>query len=157
LEDNLFRGQSRDIGTRYVFGGQVLGQALSAAQRTVDPARQAHSLHGYFLRAGDIEAPIVYQVERARDGRSFSLRRVLGVPHGRVLLTCAVSRETDAPACERQSRTAAVPTPADCGRLRSRTAEHLALFPVKLQRWPGRESPCEFRKVWARNEFKPEK
>ena len=71
LEDNLFRGQSRDIGTRYVFGGQVLGQALSAAQQTVDPRRVAHSLHGYFLRAGDIEAPIVYLVERLRDGHSF--------------------------------------------------------------------------------------
>lgn len=63
LEDNLFRGQSRDIGTRFVFGGQVLGQALSAAQATIDPAtgaRAAHSLHAYFLRAGDIEHPIVY-------------------------------------------------------------------------------------------------
>src|ERR1700754_3740735 len=58
LEDNLFRGQSRDIGTHFVFGGQVLGQALSAAQRTVDPRREAHSLHAYFLRAGDINAPI---------------------------------------------------------------------------------------------------
>ena len=68
LEDNLFRGASRDIGTKYVFGGQVLGQALSAAQRTVDDARRAHSLHAYFLRAGDIDAPIVYTVDRARDG-----------------------------------------------------------------------------------------
>jgi acyl-CoA thioesterase-2 len=72
LEDNLFRGQSRDIGTQFVFGGQVLGQALSAAQRTVDPLREAHSLHAYFLRAGDIDAPIVYSVERARDGGTFS-------------------------------------------------------------------------------------
>ena len=72
LEDNLFRGQSRDIGTRFVFGGQVLGQALSAAQQTVDPSREAHSLHAYFLRAGDIDAPIVYSVERARDGGSAS-------------------------------------------------------------------------------------
>ncbi|MEW5299900.1 MAG: hypothetical protein WDW36_002870 [Sanguina aurantia] len=74
LEDNLFRGQSRDIGTKFVFGGQVLGQALAAAQNTVDPAREAHSLHAYFLRAGDIDAPIVYNVERTRDGGSFSSR-----------------------------------------------------------------------------------
>ncbi|HJW47490.1 MAG TPA: acyl-CoA thioesterase domain-containing protein, partial [Lysobacter sp.] len=75
LEDNLFRGQSRDIGTKYVFGGQVLGQALSAAQATMDPleARSAHSLHAYFLRAGNIEAPIVYVVDRTRDGGSFSV------------------------------------------------------------------------------------
>ena len=79
LEDNLFRGQSRDIGTKYVFGGQVLGQALSAAQATMDSAgepRSAHSLHAYFLRAGDIEHPIVYDVDRTRDGGSFSVRRV---------------------------------------------------------------------------------
>lgn len=71
LEDNLFRGQSRDIGTKYVFGGQVLGQALSAAQATVENGRQAHSLHAYFLRAGDIDHPIVYDVDRTRDGGSF--------------------------------------------------------------------------------------
>jgi hypothetical protein len=75
LEDNLFRGQSRDIGTRFVFGGQVLGQALAAAQKTVDPIREAHSLHAYFLRAGDIDAPIVYSVERTRDGGVFLAAR----------------------------------------------------------------------------------
>src|SRR3546814_19316941 len=68
LEDNLFRGQSRDIGTKYVFGGQVLGQALSAAQATLTQPRDAPSLHAYFLRAGDIEHPIVYRVDRTRDG-----------------------------------------------------------------------------------------
>ena len=66
LEENLFRGQSRDIGTKYVFGGQVLGQALSAAQQTVDAVRKVHSLHAYFLRAGDINAPIIYDVDRDR-------------------------------------------------------------------------------------------
>ena len=85
LEDNLFRGQSRDIGTKYVFGGQVLGQALAAAQATLerkDPTRAAHSLHAYFLRAGDIAAPIVYQLDRTRDGGSFSVRRVTAIQHG---------------------------------------------------------------------------
>ena len=71
LEDNLFRGQSRDIGTKYVFGGQVLGQALAAAQATVDNYRHVHSLHAYFLRAGNIDHPIVYDVDRTRDGGSF--------------------------------------------------------------------------------------
>ncbi|MBP7367991.1 MAG: thioesterase family protein, partial [Pseudoxanthomonas sp.] len=73
LEDNLFRGQSRDIGTKYVFGGQVLGQALAAAQATIGSDRHAHSLHAHFLRAGDIEHPIVYDVDRTRDGGSFSV------------------------------------------------------------------------------------
>src|SRR5690606_37932043 len=77
LEAHLFRGQSRDIGTHYVFGGQVLGQALSAAQQTVDPVRVVHSLHAYFLRAGDVQHPIVYHVENPRDGKSFSVRRVV--------------------------------------------------------------------------------
>ena len=93
LEDNLFRGQSRDIGTKYVFGGQVLGQALSAAQATMTVDRDAHSLHAYFLRAGDIEAPIVYHVDRTRDGGSFSVRRVTAIQHGQVIFFCAAWNE----------------------------------------------------------------
>ena len=76
IEDNIFRGESRDIGSAQVFGGQVVGQALSAAAHTVD-GRLAHSLHAYFLRRGDMQAPIVYEVDRARDGGSFSVRRVV--------------------------------------------------------------------------------
>jgi len=91
LEDNLFRGQSRDIGTKYVFGGQVLGQALSAAQATVDNGRHVHSLHAYFLRAGNIDHPIVYDVDRTRDGGSFSVRRVTAIQHGKVIFFCAAS------------------------------------------------------------------
>ena len=74
LEVNLFRGESRDTGGAQVFGGQVLGQALSAASKTVDPSRLVHSLHAYFLRRGDVNAPIVYEVDRSRDGSSFSSR-----------------------------------------------------------------------------------
>ena len=70
IEENLFRGASQDLGFRQLFGGQVLGQALSAASQTVDHSRQANSLHGYFLRAGDAKKPVVYQVERVRDGGS---------------------------------------------------------------------------------------
>jgi acyl-CoA thioesterase-2 len=81
LEVNLFRGESRDIGTPRVFGGQVLSQALLAASKTVDDDRVVHSLHAYFLRAGDPEAPIVYNVDRSRDGRSFTARRVVAIHH----------------------------------------------------------------------------
>src|SRR6201990_2441616 len=81
LEINLFRGQSRDIGSPQVFGGQVLGQALVAATATVEN-RQVHSLHAYFLRRGDFNAPIVYEVDRSRDGGSFSSRRVVAIQHG---------------------------------------------------------------------------
>ena len=81
LELNLFRGESRDIGSPQVFGGQVLGQALVAATATVDD-RVVHSLHAYFLRRGDCTAPIVYEVDRARDGNHFSTRRILAIQHG---------------------------------------------------------------------------
>src|SRR5690348_13050547 len=86
LEVNLFRGQSSDLGGKSVFGGQVIGQALVAAGRTVD-GRVAHSLHAYFLLPGDMAAPIVYEVDRIRDGRSFSARRVQAIQHGRPILS----------------------------------------------------------------------
>src|ERR1700727_2597060 len=103
LEDNLFRGQSRDIGTRFVFGGQVLGQALSAAQQTVDPSRGAHSLHAYFLRAGDIAATSVYSGEGGRDGGSFSSRRGVAIQHRQPILNGAISFQVPEKGVEHQS------------------------------------------------------
>ena len=91
LDENLFRGPSRDVGTNRVFGGQVLGQALKATQHTVDNNRFIHSLHAYFLREGDHNAPIIYEVDRSRDGRSFSSRRVVAIQHGRPIFTMAAS------------------------------------------------------------------
>ena len=91
LEHNLYRGESRDIGTRDVFGGQVLAQALSAAVHTVEPDRLVHSLHAYFILPGDIQAPIVYHVDRIRDGRSFTTRRVVAVQHGRAIFFMSAS------------------------------------------------------------------
>ncbi|MCE5232058.1 MAG: acyl-CoA thioesterase II [Mizugakiibacter sp.] len=157
LEDNLFRGQSRDIGTRYVFGGQVLGQALSAAQQTVNGERQAHSLHGYFLRAGDVDAPIVYSVERARDGHSFSARRVVAIQHGQPILNCAVSFQVAEPGVEHQLSMPAVPMPEDLAPPQPLPAEEFAHLPVKLQRWLGMQGGFEFRHVWPRDELRPAK
>src|SRR5690349_19543417 len=151
LEDNLFRGASRDIGTKYVFGGQVLGQALSAAQQTVDDARRAHSLHSYFLRAGDIDAPIVYTVERARDGKSFSVRRVVAIQHGQPIFNCAVSFQVDEPGVEHQLSMPEVPKPEDLEPPPPIAPEDLAKIPVKLQRWLGRKGPFEFRHVYPRS------
>jgi acyl-CoA thioesterase II len=91
IEVNLFRGQSQDLGWGAVYGGQVLGQALSAAAQTVEPDRVAHSLHGYFLRQGDVRKPIVYQVDRLRDGKSFASRRVLAIQNGEAILTLGAS------------------------------------------------------------------
>lgn len=157
LEDNLFRGQSRDIGTRFVFGGQVLGQALSAAQRTVDPQREAHSLHAYFLRAGDIEAPIVYSVERTRDGGSFSSRRVVAIQHGQPILDGSISFQVPETGYEHQMSMPEVPAPEDVEPMHELSGEQLARLPEKTQRWLGIGGPFEFRHVWPRDELRPAK
>ena len=91
LEDNLFRGRSPQQSWQRVFGGQVLGQALVAAVRTVEGERVAHSLHAYFLLGGDPKVPIIYSVERVRDGGSFSTRRVTAIQHGRPMFVMSAS------------------------------------------------------------------
>ncbi|MEO7064155.1 MAG: acyl-CoA thioesterase II [Dokdonella sp.] len=157
LEDNLFRGESRDIGTRYVFGGQVLGQALSAAQQTVDGDRSAHSLHAYFLRAGDIEKPIIYHVERTRDGGSFSMRRVTAIQHGQAIFNFAASFQVEETGVEHQLPMPSVPKPADIEPDAGLPADALAKLPPKLQRWFGRSGPFEFRHVYPRDDLNPPK
>ncbi len=91
LDKNLFRGQSRDFKTGQVFGGQVLGQAIKAAYNTLDEPRFIHSAHAYFLLRGDVEAPIIYEVDRSLDGGSFSSRRVVAIQHGRQILHLSAS------------------------------------------------------------------
>ena len=95
IEENLFRGQSQDLGWGTVFGGQVLGQALSAAVQTVPSQRYVHSLHAYFLRPGDVSKPIVYDVDRIRDGGSFTTRTVRAIQSGHPIFTMSASREGD--------------------------------------------------------------
>lgn len=102
LELNLFRGQSPQTGWQRVFGGQVIAQALSAAQRTVEPDRLAHSLHGYFLLGGDPAIPIIYEVERTRDGGSFTTRRVIAIQHGRPIFSLMASFQRDEVGLEHQ-------------------------------------------------------
>src|SRR5437870_4856760 len=110
LEVNLFRGQSSDLGGKSVFGGQVIGQALVAATRTVED-RLPHSLHGYFLLPGDMAAPIVYEVDRIRDGRTFSARRVQAIQHGRPILSMIASFQMVEPSLEHQEPMPQVPPP----------------------------------------------
>ncbi|WP_374011956.1 acyl-CoA thioesterase II [Pseudoxanthomonas koreensis] len=155
LEQDLFRGQSRDIGTRYVFGGQVLGQALAAAQATLDNGRRAHSLHAYFLRAGDIDHPIVYHVDRTRDGGSFSVRRVTAVQHGKVIFFCAASFQEQEPGNEHQPPMPQVPMPEDIIAPAPAQPEVMASLPTKVQRWLQRGGPFEFRHVQPRDELDP--
>ena len=157
LEDNLFRGQSRDIGTKYVFGGQVLGQALSAAQSTLEQARAAHSLHAYFLRAGNIDHPIVYSVDRTRDGGSFSVRRVTAIQHGQVIFFCAASFHDAEQSAEHQLSMPEVPRPEDIEPAPAIPDAVLATLPTKVQRWLDRSGPFEFRHVYPRDELRPPK
>ncbi|SJZ84838.1 acyl-CoA thioesterase II [Novilysobacter spongiicola] len=157
LEDNLFRGQSRDIGTKYVFGGQVLGQALSASQATLKEGRTAHSLHAYFLRAGDIDAPIVYQIDRTRDGGSFSVRRVTAIQHGQVIFFMAASFQQDEGGAEHQLSMPQVPMPEDIEPAPAVPQKVLSTLPIKVQRWLSRQGPFEFRHVYPRDELNPPK
>jgi acyl-CoA thioesterase-2 len=156
LEDDLYRGQSRDIGTKYVFGGQVLGQALSAAQRTVE-GRTVHSLHAYFLRAGDIAAPIIYHVERSRDGKSFSTRRVTAIQHGQQIFGLAASFQIDETGVEHQIAMPVVPRPDELEPAPEIDPATLSHMPAKLQRWMASKGPFEFRHVYPRDELKPPK
>jgi acyl-CoA thioesterase-2 len=146
IEENIFRGDSRDIGSPQVFGGQVLGQALSAAQHTVE-GRVAHSLHAYFLRRGDIEAPIVYEVDRARDGGSFSNRRVVAIQHGRPILNLAASFQAPEDGLEHQAMMPDVPAPDGLKDLTHLAADILDRIPVKLRRFMTDQRPFEFRPV----------
>jgi len=157
LEDNLFRGQSRDIGTKYVFGGQVLGQALSAAQQTVEDKRAVHSIHAYFLRAGDIEAPIIYHVDRTRDGHSFSVRRVTAIQHGQPIFVFAASFQHDEPGVSHQFHMPEVPMPEDVEPNIAPPADVMEKLPAKMQRWLSRMGPFEMRPIYPRDDVKPPK
>jgi acyl-CoA thioesterase-2 len=146
LEVNLFRGISRDIGTERVFGGQVLAQALLAASYTVED-RQVHSLHAYFLRAGDHDAPIVYDVDRSRDGGSFSARRVVAVQHGRPIFTLAASFQVEEEGLEHQFEIPDVPAPEDVEPAALLPREKFDHMPKSMQRWLDRFGPFEFRAI----------
>src|SRR3954447_2733024 len=119
LEVNLFRGVSPDEDRQRVFGGQVAGQALVAAGRTVDSDRRVHSLHAYFFRPGDPRVPIVYNVDRIRDGQSFTTRRVVAIQHGRAIFTLAASFQLPEQGLEHADEMPEVPAPEQLDDLAS--------------------------------------
>lgn len=148
IEDNIFRGESHDIGGDQVFGGQVVGQALSAAHHTVESGQRiAHSLHAYFLRRGDVRAPIVYEVDRARDGGSFSVRRVVAIQHGRPILNLAASFHKREEGLEHQAEMPAVQGPERLADVTQVAPDVLARLPEKLRRYLLEKRPFEFRPV----------
>ncbi len=173
LDTNLFRGQSHDIGTHRVFGGQVLGQALAAANYTVED-RVAHSLHAYFLRKGDHAAPIIYEVDRQRDGRSFSSRRVVAIQHGRPILNLAASFQHPEDGLDHQTSMPQVPPPERLKDVteyrrelldrragstpdrRAKGAPATGADEAKLPRYLFHERPFEFRPVQLPQFIDPE-
>lgn len=157
LEVNLFRGQSRAMGGPRVFGGQVIGQALVAAERTVD-GRAPHSLHAYFLLPGDAAAPIVYQVDRVRDGRSFSARRVQAIQHGRPILSMIASFQVPEGGLEHAAPMPEVPPPdalASSAELNERWLSEAG--PVRANVAESLRAPCaiEFRPVEPQSPLRP--
>lgn len=157
LEVNLFRGESRDIGSPQVFGGQVLGQALVAAYRTVEPGRgDCHSLHAYFLRRGDFEAPIVYQVDRSRDGRSFTTRHVTAIQHGEQIFRLAASFQVPEPGLEHAADMPDVPPPEAVKPYRPEDDPRLKALPEPVQRFLAHSRPFEFRPVQEPNLVDPQ-
>jgi acyl-CoA thioesterase-2 len=146
IEQDIFRGDSRDIGSPQVFGGQVLGQALFAANQTVTD-RTVHSLHAYFLRRGDFNAPIVYQVERPRDGRSFSNRRVTAIQHGRQIFNMTASFQVAESGLEHQAAMPDVPPPEALESFADVPAAILDKLPERMRRFAHRKRPFELRPV----------
>ena len=154
LEVNLFRGESRDIGSAQVFGGQVLGQALTAASRTVE-GRIVHSLHAYFLRRGDFNAPIVYEVDRSRDGHSFSNRRVIAIQHGEQIFNMTASFQVVEEGLEHQIEMPKVPPPEELPDMVEVLRPLLPKLPERVQRFVEQPRPFEFRMVQAVNPLEP--
>jgi acyl-CoA thioesterase-2 len=145
LEENLFRGSSPQNGWQRVFGGLVIAQALMAAQRCVDPDRIVHSLHAYFMRPGDPSIPIVYQVERIRDGSSFNTRRVVAIQHGKAIFSMSASFQVDEPGFDHQVAIPDVPTPESLMGEAEFRAAFLAQAPDTVKKYWGRERPIEIR------------
>ena len=156
LELDLFRGESRDIGSPQVFGGQVLGQALVAATMTTE-GRIVNSLHAYFLRRGDFNAPIVYEVDRARDGNHFSTRRVVAIQHGEQIFNMSASFQLPESGLDHQSAMPAVPPPDSLPDAEFHYRDALAKMPSGKRRLLAQKRPFEFRPVEPPNLLRPEK
>jgi acyl-CoA thioesterase-2 len=167
LEHNLFRGRSPEDGWQRVYGGQVLGQALVAASRTVPTDRDAHSLHAYFMRPGDPAVPIIYEVDRIRDGKSFLTRRVVAIQHGHAIFSMSVSFQVEEAGLEHQASAPDVPPPEQLvpeEELKRQFMEHAAgalrkywlrerpieMRPVSLAHYTGRAKLAPVQNVWIR-------
>jgi acyl-CoA thioesterase-2 len=156
LEVNLFRGRSPREGSQRVFGGQVLGQALVAAGRTVE-RDVAHSFHAYFLRPGDPAAPILYQVDRTRDGKSFTTRRTVAIQHGRTIFHLEASFQRKEAGPDHQDAMPDAPDPESLPDFRERVEPFAQKWPAEVKRWLESERPIDLRYVTGFHPIEPEK
>ncbi|MDM9621342.1 acyl-CoA thioesterase II [Rhizobium sp. S96] len=147
IEVDIFRGTSPQVGWQRVFGGQVIAQALMAAQRTVDRERRVHSLHAYFMRPGDPSVPIIYQAERIRDGASFNTRRVVAIQHGKAIFALSASFQIEEPGFDHQIGMPDVPSPEELMDERQISSQFLAGAPPAIRNYWERERPIEIRPV----------
>ncbi|MBM3885596.1 MAG: acyl-CoA thioesterase II [Gemmatimonadetes bacterium] len=155
LEHNIYRGQNRDLGTGRVFGGQVFAQALVAARRTVEDGREAHSVHGYFLREGDLTTPIVYFVDRPRDGRSFTSRRVTAIQHGEAIFHLSASFHVVEPGIDHQLPMPEVPEPESLSSELDLIRANAQLIPEPIRAIWTQDRPIDLRLITPRNPFVP--
>ncbi len=154
---DIFRGRSPQVGWQRVFGGQVIAQALMAAQRTVDSERFIHSLHAYFMRPGDPSVPIVYQVERIRDGSSFNTRRAVAIQHGKAIFALSASFQLEEPGFDHQVPMPSVPMPESLLGEQQIKEQYLAHAPAAVRKYWERERPIEIRPVSLKHYFTREK
>ena len=147
LEMNLFRGRSPQSRWQRVFGGQVIGQALVAASRTVEAERRPHSLHAYFLLGGDPKVPIIYEVDRIRDGKSFTTRRVVAIQHGHAIFSMSASFHVEETGFSHQARMPEVAPPEKLPGGPELSAAALASMPEVIRRFFEQERPVELRPV----------
>nr|WP_314094697.1 acyl-CoA thioesterase II [uncultured Shinella sp.] len=157
LEARLFRGKSPQVGWQRVFGGQVIGQALVAATRTVEEARFVHSLHAYFVRPGDPSVPIIYDVENIRDGGSFSTRRVTAIQHGKPIYFMTASFQDDEEGFEHQAPMPDVPMPENLLGEAELKERFLTQAPSHIRAYWERPRPIELRPVALDHYFSAEK
>ncbi|HEX8701355.1 MAG TPA: acyl-CoA thioesterase II [Myxococcaceae bacterium] len=155
IEENLFRGRSQDLGFRQLFGGQVLGQSLSAASQTVLPERHVHSIHGYFLRPGDASLPVVYTVDRVRDGGSFTTRRVVAIQKGQPIFTMMSSFQGREEGNAHQARMPEVPGPEGLPTDRELLSRHAHRMSEPVREKFLCEKPIEMRPVTYYDPFEP--
>jgi len=157
IEKNHYRATSPSEGWQRVYGGQVLGQALVAASRTVPEDRTAHSLHGYFLRAGDTAVPILYTVDRIRDGKSFTTRRVVAVQHGRAIFNMSISFQVHEEGFDHQLPMPEAPRPETLKSEDELRVEWAVSMPEEFRESFNRRRPIDVRPVNPMNFLEPEK